>query len=283
MIGYDTMGMIRLIYKEIIKRKYFFLLFFLMMFIIVPISFGANIHGKIYDFNLEKLDDVIVEVNSSPMQRMLSIEGGYGFELSSGMYKIKASYFDGVNSYSAVEDVEISDDGDFVIDLFLFPELGDDELLDELDGFGDTGLEELQMQYGQQKKNKINLVTLGLVLLLIILTVVCGVIIFLGFQKRKTDYVRYEVKADIKDDTNEKNTVNTGYADNNDINDEDEYDPEFLIKLLKDNDGRPTQKQIRKNIPLSESKVSLMIAELEHKQLIEKIKKGRTNIIILKK
>jgi len=254
-----------------------------MMFIIVPISFGANIHGKIYDFNLEKLDDVIVEVNSSPMQRMLSIEGGYGFELSSGMYKIKASYFDGVNSYSAVEDVEISDDGDFVIDLFLFPELGDDELLDELDGFGDTGLEELQMQYGQQKKNKINLVTLGLVLLLIILTVVCGVIIFLGFQKRKTDYVRYEVKADIKDDTNEKNTVNTGYADNNDINDEDEYDPEFLIKLLKDNDGRPTQKQIRKNIPLSESKVSLMIAELEHKQLIEKIKKGRTNIIILKK
>ena len=283
MIGYDTMGMIRLIYKEIIKRKYFFLLFFLMMFIIVPISFGANIHGKIYDFNLEKLDDVIVEVNSSPMQRMLSIEGGYGFELSSGMYKIKASYFDGVNSYSAVEDVEISDDGDFVIDLFLFPELGDDELLDELDGFGDTGLEELQMQYGQQKKNKINLVTLGLVLLLIILTVVCGVIIFLGFQKRKTDYVRYEVKADIKDDTNEKNTVNTGYADNNDINDEDEYDPEFLIKLLKDNDGRLTQKQIRKNIPLSESKVSLMIAELEHKQLIEKIKKGRTNIIILKK
>ena len=34
---------------------------------------------------------------------------------------------------------------------------------------------------------------------------------------------------------------------------------------------------------MSEAKISLMIAELEHKGLVEKIKKGRGNIVVLKK
>jgi len=56
-----------------------------------------------------------------------------------------------------------------------------------------------------------------------------------------------------------------------------------LIKIIKREGGRTTQKYIRKQIPLSEAKISLMIAELEHKGIIEKIKKGRGNIIILKR
>ena len=56
-----------------------------------------------------------------------------------------------------------------------------------------------------------------------------------------------------------------------------------LIKIIRQEGGRATQKEIRKQIPLSEAKISLMIAELEHKGLVEKIKKGRGNIIILKK
>lgn len=63
----------------------------------------------------------------------------------------------------------------------------------------------------------------------------------------------------------------------------EDYDLEKVIKILKEEGGRTTQKAIRKKIPLSEAKISLMIAELEHKGIIEKIKKGRGNIIILKK
>ena len=58
---------------------------------------------------------------------------------------------------------------------------------------------------------------------------------------------------------------------------------ERIIKIIKEEGGRTTQKHIRKQIPLSEAKISLMIDELEHKGIIEKIKKGRGNIIILKK
>ena len=64
----------------------------------------------------------------------------------------------------------------------------------------------------------------------------------------------------------------------------DEYaDLEQIIRIIRQENGRTTQKEIRKQVPLSEAKISLMIAELEHKGIVEKIKKGRGNIIILKK
>lgn len=56
---------------------------------------------------------------------------------------------------------------------------------------------------------------------------------------------------------------------------------EEVLKIIEEEDGRTTQKEIRKKIPLSEAKISLLIAELEHKGKIKKIKKGRGNIIIL--
>lgn len=45
---------------------------------------------------------------------------------------------------------------------------------------------------------------------------------------------------------------------------------------------RTTQKEIRKNFPLSEAKISLMITDLESQDKIKKIKKGRGNVIIIK-
>ena len=56
-----------------------------------------------------------------------------------------------------------------------------------------------------------------------------------------------------------------------------------ITALLKGNKGRMTQKELRKHFPMSEAKISLMIAELESMGKIKKIKKGRGNIIILNK
>jgi|SRR3989338_2732506 len=58
---------------------------------------------------------------------------------------------------------------------------------------------------------------------------------------------------------------------------------ENVLKIIKENDGRITQKDIRKKINLSEAKISLVISQLEHEGKIKKIKKGRGNIIILNK
>jgi uncharacterized membrane protein len=54
-----------------------------------------------------------------------------------------------------------------------------------------------------------------------------------------------------------------------------------MLSLLAKNQGRMTQKDIRKEFPLSEAKISLIIAQLESAGKISKIKKGRGNIIIL--
>ena len=55
-----------------------------------------------------------------------------------------------------------------------------------------------------------------------------------------------------------------------------------ILRFIKEKGGRVTQKDIRKRFPSSEAKISLLISELEHKGKLEKIKKGRGNIIILK-
>ncbi|MCS7143397.1 MAG: MarR family transcriptional regulator [Archaeoglobaceae archaeon] len=55
-----------------------------------------------------------------------------------------------------------------------------------------------------------------------------------------------------------------------------------VIELIKAEGGRITQKELRKRLGYSEAKISLIIADLERRGLVEKMKKGRGNIIFLK-
>ncbi len=59
-------------------------------------------------------------------------------------------------------------------------------------------------------------------------------------------------------------------------------DSEKVIEIMKKEGGRINQKDLRKHFPLSEAKISLLVSELEAKGKIEKIKKGRGNILVLK-
>jgi uncharacterized membrane protein len=56
---------------------------------------------------------------------------------------------------------------------------------------------------------------------------------------------------------------------------------EDLLAIIRKEGGRITQQELRRQMPYSEAKVSLMLAELEDQGRIRKIKKGRGNIIIL--
>ena len=137
------------------------------------------------------------------------------------------------NKSSVLENITVKDDGNYVLDLILFPSLDEDELeydIDIIDPFPET-------------RANIQL----LILFLVIAFIVFYIIRKVNFKAKKED-----------------------------------TDLEKIIKIIKQEGGRATQKHIRKQIPLSEAKISLMIDELEHKGVIEKIKKGRGNIIILK-
>jgi len=223
----------------------------MLLILVIPVH-GATIHGTVYDLSLNKVDNVVVQVNSTPQQRVISKDGFYSFDLNPGKYKIKATYLN-AEVYYAEEGVEIISGGSYVLDLFLFPSFEDEnELINDID----ISVEDL---YEKKGPNYFYLIYFIIFLILIYL-------IFRFKNKRK-------VRGKKEVETKEKIEKEIQLEEKRDLNE--------LLEIIKKQGGRTTQKEIRKQIPLSEAKISLMIAELESKGKIRKIKKGRGNIIIL--
>jgi len=220
-------------------------LFFIFVFVLlVDVCSATTIHGTVYDESLRPVKDTVVEVNSVPLQRFIAKDGTYSFNLNPGNYIITAKY-DGL---MARESISIEDDsGDYVIDLFLFPTFEEEEEL----------LNETDFDIGNLYPDEISYTAL----IAVILVVVALVLFFLFKSKLFKKKSRVEGKE-------EKREVD---------------DLDKVVDFIKQEGGRVTQKDIRKKFPLSEAKISLVISELEHKGLIEKIKKGRGNIVVLKK
>src|SRR3989338_9282873 len=102
----------------------------IVMFLLVISSVtAAEIHGTIYSASLSKVKNVIVEIDSSPAQRLVAKEGEYGFSVPAGRdYTIIAKLN---NSKVAEEKISVKEDGSYVIDLFVFPEF-EDEVIEEI-------------------------------------------------------------------------------------------------------------------------------------------------------
>lgn len=210
----------------------------LLLFVLsIDVVYAATLHGTIYDLNLRPASGIVVQINSTPRQRFLSRDGTYSFELSPADYRITADY----NSYHAEENISIKNEGVFVYDLFLFPEL-DEGTLDENVDVGDSYFEKSYWWL------------YAAVIVVIILVVVAAVVLL----KKTKNKPKEKTKANEETDELDK-----------------------VIEFIKKSGNRVTQKEIRKEFPLSEAKISLMIAELEEKGIVKKIKKGRGNIIIL--
>ncbi|MAG91476.1 hypothetical protein CMO83_02270 [Candidatus Woesearchaeota archaeon] len=218
---------------------------FISIFLISLVN-AVTIHGTIYDFSLKKLNNVRVEIDTSPKQFIVAQNGTYSFNVPNGDYTIKAQLIQKNTVLASVEEnITVSRDGSYVLDLILFPDI-------------EEGIEEIELDVnGDIIEEDNNIILTGFIILLILIVVI-GVYYFNKNKKRK---VKTEEPKEKYED------VDLGQ----------------LIKIIKQEGGRTTQKDIRKQIPLSEAKISLMIAELEHKGIIEKIKKGRGNIIILKR
>lgn len=219
---------------------YLFTALFLLSFVN-----AATIHGTIYDLSLKKINNARVEINTSPKQFLIAQNGTYSFNVPNGAYTIKAQLIQKNTIIASVqENITIKQDGTYVLDLILFPDI-------------EEGVEEIEIDVNKNivetKKNKNTLI--GSILLLTLGITLMIIYYFKKIEKQEKESPKEEYEDDLQQ----------------------------IIKIIKQEGGRTTQKEIRKQIPLSEAKISLMIAELEHKGIIEKIKKGRGNIIILKK
>ena len=59
-------------------------------------------------------------------------------------------------------------------------------------------------------------------------------------------------------------------------------DLQNVMEIIRDQNGRIAQKDLRIRLRCSDAKVSLMLVDLERRELIEKFKRGRGNVITLK-
>ncbi|MFC1801398.1 helix-turn-helix transcriptional regulator [Nanoarchaeota archaeon] len=223
-------------------------LYLLLLVLMIGVAEAATIYGSVYDFGLEKVEEGKVVINTEPLQQMVLVNSSYSFVVEEGEYELIGYQLDnGKILAAAKEKVVVSGDGSYNLDLILFPSFEEEENI-----LKETA--EISADFGEERSlNFIIWLFLGL------MTVLIGLVYlsYLKYRKYKSIVFKKKGKADLPKDLQE------------------------MFNYIKKH-KRATQKEIRKEFPLSEGKVSLMISELEEKGMVKRIKKGRGNIIVLK-
>lgn len=240
-----------------LKYSLNFILILLIVLFLSANSFGVTISGVVYDNSLNKVDKAIVEVFPQN-QRDITENGTYSFDVKPGNITIVAKFVVGTNTYIATEKLIVGEVDTVVFDLFLFDEVDEDFGLDIIDfnvseevGLIDTGV---KASKGFAYEN--------FLWLFILITVVMVVLVYFNYTRMN----QVLLKSKAEDDDNSESDIASK-----------------IVNLLKENDGRMYQREIRQNIPYSESKVSLVLSELEGKGKIKRFKKGRGNVVSLVK
>lgn len=244
------------------------MLIILAVVLLAPLALSATLKGSIYNTKLELETDTLVTINTQPEQKYLSKDGNYQFEVSLGKYTLTAQKID----EETTEEVEMVKEGEYVLDLFLLGGLGEeDDLWSDVEQEVDI---DVVMENGNYEWSYW-LVGVG------VLLIVIGAVLW-WFKKGKK-----KIAHTVKKDVEEKQIPEIKEAKTtSELKEELAAEPGYLdetIAIIKRYGGRIYQKELRKEmLHLSESKISLILTELEHKSKIEKIKKGRGNAIILK-
>lgn len=253
------------------KNIFFYVFSSILLLTFLPNScMGATIHGNIYTFDLETAQNVLLEVNSTPRQTYVSKSGDYRFELPKGTYSITATKSEGTGTLHAEETINLENDGSYNIDLFLMTVIGDNP-----ENYSDINVENI-INYSRQKSKPNNYILVSIILG----TIIIILLLTIAFLKNK----RKRIKNKGSEDKPERLKKMKHRADDKNPENKTEFSlKEKILEEIELLEGRATQKDIRKKIPYSESKISLVITELEHEGKIRKIKKGRGNIIIINK
>ena len=230
------------------REKRVFVIIALLVLAFSYTASAAVIYGKVYDLGLDEVDDAIVEISTSPKQKQVAKNSTYSFSVDPGKYVLSAKQYSGDIAVSSADElIEVKGDGEYVIDLILFPTFAEEE---ELLNQTEFDIDEALVIEGPSYTT----------LVLILIAAIAFILIYRakGKQLRKR-------KEELEKEAAEQ-----------------EGDLKKVIEFIKKEGGRATQKDIRKHFPQSEAKISLILAELEDSGKIKKIKKGRGNIIILK-
>jgi uncharacterized membrane protein len=226
-----------------------------LSFIQVTPADAAVIHGTVYDMQLNAARNTIVTINTEPKQSFVATNGTYTFLLNLGSYELSARHIENVYTFKTVQNISIVQDGDFVIDLLLLLDIEDAESLTD-ENVSVSDLYPSEPIIPNKEGSSIIVVIIALLAIIIVL------LIYISYKKTNRPS-----QQDIRD------TV--ALAEEDDIGLQ-------ILYYIKEEHGRVNQRDIHRKFPISEAKVSLIVKELEAKGLVEKIKKGKGNIIKLR-
>jgi uncharacterized membrane protein len=168
--------------------------------------------------------------------------------------------------YSLEDNISIVKDGTYVRDLIMFP----DDDLSELDLEDNVTAPSLPDNIKTNSQKTILLIT-GMVLIIIFALIYCA-----AFKKCK-----WKSRIFPKEKENKvamAKIIEAKTAQGTPVAEESDDFAELAAFISKHK--RVTQKDIRKQFPMSEAKISLMLTDLESQGKIRKIKKGRGNVIV---
>ncbi|WP_440948835.1 helix-turn-helix transcriptional regulator [Methanosarcina sp. T3] len=267
----------------------------------------ATVHGVAYARDtLEPLKDTVVGINSTPPQSMVAKDGMYSFELVPGDYTITARYYqNNTIVYSKEATFRIESEGNYVFDLLLYPvseypvtepisaKIKNPESPDPPEQTSPSIISHLLISY----------LSVAFALLLLL----GGGYKFSskhkntnknGFQEGKFGIPGIRLKLFGKSTSsglrpeNPRETVSVPEpiiepAGNPDIETAAlktiplSTELREVLDIIRGHKGRITQKDLRSRLEYSEVKVSLMLSELEKRGMIQKLRNGRENIVVL--
>ncbi|WP_048124958.1 helix-turn-helix transcriptional regulator [Methanosarcina lacustris] len=161
---------------------------FIFLMCIQGNALAATIHGTAYEWdNFKPLENSVIEINSTPEQYLVATDAKYSFNLTPGTYLITANYFEeDTLVYRAKEEVIVSDKGEYVHDLLLFPVYQED-LLDQGDfGNVDLNFEKVEPQSQAETKSQTSSQNIVLTFALLSICILLLAGYFLNKRKRNT-------------------------------------------------------------------------------------------------
>ncbi len=229
----------------VIKKTRFIIFIIILVFLLIisqSLVLGAVITGTVYDLSLQPIKGAVIKINTTPEQTILTRTGNYSIVISEGTYNIIIGRTTGEGiTEEENTTIVINDDKTYNLDFVLMP------LIEEIE---EPEINELMGEKGSSENNWLRT---SLMIVIILFLMFFIIVMIINFKNKR--------KAIIKESFSE--------------NDELE---EKIMSIIK-KERIITQKELRKQFPESESKISLVLSGLESEGRIKKIKRGRSNII----
>ncbi len=221
----------------------------------ITLLYSTTITGNIVNGDsLQKISNTLITMENDNgailVQKFFNEE--YAIDIAPGEYLLRAYYYvNGTVDYYNEYNVQVTQEP-MSLDIVLIPyaliQMTPDKnpppLVNQT-SITQNGLPQISIEYG-----------IGFVVLILIASIVS----FFYFNKKKTVKVEEDKPMEMH---------------------ELDDDCKKVLEIIKGNEGRMIQKELREIMNFSETKMSLVVAELEAGGRIKRIKKGRENILKL--